>query len=267
MDRRDMLRSAAGLVAVSAFSAGPARATDADTCGRVAKPATFVLVHGAWCGGFVYDETAAILRKRGHRVFTPTLTGLGDRSHLLTSATDLTTHITDIANLIRFEKLSNIVLAGHSYGGMVVTGVADKMADRIASLVYLDAAIPSDGDSVAKLNAGTPLGQLIDTARAKGETTMPMPPEVAALFKIPQADRWRYLPQPIAAVEEPIRLSGAQKTIAKKTLVRAGSETDPGAILGPHRADPSWTGVGIDTGHMLMLEAPERTAEILENAA
>src|SRR5260221_1883583 len=108
---------------------------------------TIVLVHGAWHGGWCYRRVADLLRGSGHRVYTPTLTGLGERSHLLTRSINLSTHITDITNLIRWEDLRQITLVGHSYGGMVVTGVADAMTDRGSALVYLDAFLPTDGKS------------------------------------------------------------------------------------------------------------------------
>src|SRR5690606_22210546 len=108
---------------------------------------SFVLVHGAWHGGWCYRRVADRLQDRGHRVFTPTLSGMGERSHTFTPAINLDTHIADIVNLLAWEDLENVVLCGHSYGGMVVTGVADRAAGRIGSLVYLDANIPEDGQS------------------------------------------------------------------------------------------------------------------------
>ena len=111
------------------------------------NPATFVLVHGAWSGGWCYHKVAARLRARGHDVFTPTLTGQGERSHLLSGTINLSLHIEDILAVFRCENLSDVVLAGHSYGGMVITGVADRAADRIRALAYLDAFLPEDGQS------------------------------------------------------------------------------------------------------------------------
>jgi pimeloyl-ACP methyl ester carboxylesterase len=108
---------------------------------------TIVLVHGAWHGGWCYGRVADLLRAAGHRVYTPTLTGLGERSHLLTPSVDLSTHIADIINMIRWEDIRQIVLVGHSYGGMVVTGAADAMTDRVSALVYLDAFLPTAGRS------------------------------------------------------------------------------------------------------------------------
>src|SRR5579863_4233762 len=108
--------------------------------------ASFVLVHGGTRGGWCWKRVAALLRQRGHDVFTPTLTGLGERAHLASPTIDLDTHIEDIISVIRAEELSEIVLCGHSYGGMVVTGVADRIAEKIRSLVYVDALVPKDGE-------------------------------------------------------------------------------------------------------------------------
>ena len=128
--------------------------------------ATYVLVHGAWGGGWKYARVAQRLRARGHTVFTPTLTGCGDRSHLLSGAINLTTHVTDIVNVIRYEDLSGVVLAGHSYGGMVITGVADRPPDMVAALVYLDAFMPEDGKSLFDLNIPKNM-QMLSSAPAR----------------------------------------------------------------------------------------------------
>ena len=104
----------------------------------------FVLVHGAWCGGWVWRDVADILRAAGHDVFTPTLSGMGDRAHLLTGEINLQTHIQDIVSTIEYERLSDVSLVAHSYGGMVATGAADRITDKIDALIYLDAALPED---------------------------------------------------------------------------------------------------------------------------
>src|ERR1043165_8400945 len=116
------------------------------------NPTAFVLVHGAWSGGWCYARVATLLRSRGHAVFTPTLTGQGERAHLLSGAINLSTHIADVLGVFRFERLENIVLAGHSYGGMVITGVADRIPERINALAYLDAFVPEDGQSLFDIN-------------------------------------------------------------------------------------------------------------------
>jgi pimeloyl-ACP methyl ester carboxylesterase len=112
------------------------------------KPATFVLVHGAWHGGWCWKKLMPLLQDRGHRVFTPTLTGLGERAHLLSPAVDLATHIQDVTAMLDCEDLREVTLVGHSYGGMVIAGVAEKSARRLTQLVYLDAFLPQDGKAI-----------------------------------------------------------------------------------------------------------------------
>lgn len=264
MNRRDAFKSASSLLAASALVTRPANALETDRCGRVAKPATFVLVPGAWCGGFVYDAVAAILHTRGHRVLTPTLTGLGERSHLLGPDINLTTHITDIENVIRFEELSDVVLAGHSYGGVPITGAADRMADRISSIVYLDAVLPENGQTVQELSRRS---DKAPPPPSGSSYALPMPQAFMEEFGIPESERWRYTPSPTGVGTEPIKLTGAYKSIGKKTYVLATQWDSPmKRFLDKAKADPSWTTVEIASGHMLMLDAPQRTAEILEDA-
>jgi len=133
--------------AVVALAAAPFANVPRVSPFRVA-PATIVLVHGAWHGGWCWTRVSPLLRAAGHTVFTPTLTGLGERSHLLTRDVDLDTHITDIVQVLEFEDLENVTLVGHSYGGMVITGVADRASDRISQLVYLDAMLPDNGKAI-----------------------------------------------------------------------------------------------------------------------
>jgi pimeloyl-ACP methyl ester carboxylesterase len=110
--------------------------------------ADYVLVHGGWQGGWSFARVARLLRRVGHEVYTPTLTGLGERSHLAQARINLDTHIADIANTILWEDLSQVILVGHSFGGVVISGVADRMPERIAALVYLDALVPNNADTL-----------------------------------------------------------------------------------------------------------------------
>src|SRR5215470_12543842 len=107
--------------------------------------AIYVFVAGGGCGGFIWRPVASLLRAKGHEVFTPTLTGLGERVHLASPQIDLTTHIRDILGVIRYEELDEVLLVGHSYGGMVITGLAEEIPDTLARLIYLDAMVPQDG--------------------------------------------------------------------------------------------------------------------------
>lgn len=112
--------------------------------------ATFVLVHGAWHGGWCWKKVTPLLRTAGHEVYTPTLTGVGERAHLLAPDIGLDTHITDIVNVLEYEDLRDVILVGHSYGGMVIAGVAERVAYRLSHLIYLDALFPMDDDRSVK---------------------------------------------------------------------------------------------------------------------
>jgi pimeloyl-ACP methyl ester carboxylesterase len=118
---------------------------------------TYVLVHGAWGGGWAFKKVDSLLTVRGHRVYRPTLTGLGERVHLGTANVGLSTHVTDIVNVLIFEDLRDVVLVGHSYGGMVITGVADRVPERVRHLVFVDALVPRDGESLVTASRGTKL--------------------------------------------------------------------------------------------------------------
>src|ERR1043166_9613957 len=118
---------------------------------------TFVLLRGARHGGGWWRRVSDRLERQGHKVFAPTLTGLGERSHLMSKEIRLATHVTDVVNHMKWEGLADVVLCGHSYGGMVVSGVAEQMAGKIASIVFLDAFVPQNGEALADLPAAAPL--------------------------------------------------------------------------------------------------------------
>ena len=129
----------------------------------------FVLVHGGWCGGWWMSKLARALRRRGAEVFAPTLTGLGEREHLATPEVGLSTHIQDVLGVLHFEDLNDVVLVGHSYGGMVVTGVADRARDRIQRLIYFDAFVPKNGQSLYDISPPEVTQALSDLAEREGE--------------------------------------------------------------------------------------------------
>jgi pimeloyl-ACP methyl ester carboxylesterase len=131
-------------------------------------PLTFVLIHGAWHGGWCYSRVARLLRNKGHDVLTPTLTGLGERSHLASPAVNASTHVQDVLNVIAFEGLDDIVLAGHSYGGQIITAVADAIPDKIRSLVYLDAFVGENGKSLFDMDVPSATAAYIDVAQSHG---------------------------------------------------------------------------------------------------
>ena len=168
---------------------------------------TFVLVHGAWHGGWCWQRVADRLRGGGHTVFTPTLTGLGERSHLLRGGIDLTTHTTDIVNVMKWEGLSDVVLCGHSYGGFVISSVAEQMASAIRSIVFLDAFVPRNGECVLDLT-GPAVQEGVRNALQRGDIAIP--PRAAEAFGVNVADRaWvdrLCVGQPIATFTDKIAL-------------------------------------------------------------
>jgi pimeloyl-ACP methyl ester carboxylesterase len=163
---------------------------------------TYVIVHGAWGGAWDWKTVDSMLTASGNRVHRATLTGLGERVHLATPATDLRTHITDVVNLIRYENLRDVVLVGHSYGGMVITGVADRIPDRIRRLVYVDAFLPDSGESVVTM-ARAPerqrfLRTLVDSAKSGAIIPSWVRPGTP-----PPTD----VPQPVRTFTEPLVLT------------------------------------------------------------
>lgn len=233
-------------------------------------PTTFVLVHGAWHGGWCWRRVADLLQTKGHKVFTPTLTGLGERSHLLRERINISTHVTDIVNVMNWEGLDNVVLCGHSYGGMVVSGVAEQIAGKIASIVFLDAFVPQDGDSMVAIT-NQPVRDALKAAVDRG--ALGVPPRPAAAFLVNEKDRaWvdaMCVPQPVGCFTEKMKITGARDRIAKKAYVRAGAYPNPGfdAAMARVQADKSWRVYDVPCGHDVMVDMPERLMEILLEAA
>jgi pimeloyl-ACP methyl ester carboxylesterase len=233
-------------------------------------PHTFVLVHGAWHGGWCWRRVSDILQRQGHQVFTPTLTGLGERSHLLRAGIDISTHVTDVVNVLKWERLSGVVLCGHSYGGMVISGVAEQMAAAIGSIVFLDAFLPENGDSMAALTSQA-VRDGLKAAAERGD--LGVPPRPAAAFLVNDKDQaWvdaLCVPQPIGAMTEKMTLTGARERIGKKAYIRAAAYPNPGFDLAYARvkADKSWRSYDVGGGHDVMVDRPERLSEILLEVA
>jgi pimeloyl-ACP methyl ester carboxylesterase len=231
---------------------------------------TFVLVHGAWHGGWCWQRVAERLRRGGHEVFAPTLTGLGERSHLLRAGTDLKTHIADVVNVMKWERLTDVVLCGHSYGGFVISGVAEEMASAIRSIVFLDAFMPRNSETVRDLT-GPAVQEVIDAALQRGDLVIP--PRSAEAFGVNANDRaWvdsLCVGQPIGTFTDKIALSGACNRIPRKTYIRAKNYANPGfdRALASVTSDPSWRTYDVPCGHDVMVDDPERLTEILLEVA
>ena len=251
---------------VLATGISAAAASGAATADAATAPKIFVLVHGAWHGGWCWRRVADVLERQGHKVFTPTLTGLGERSHLMSRDINLDTHITDIVNVFKWEDLKDAVLVGHSYGGWVISGAVERVAPRVASIVFLDAYMPDDGTRGLD-NTSAFSRQGILAAIENGDVSRPAP--AAALFGINENDRaWvdtMMTPQPLGVALQPIRLTGARDRVAKKTYIRAAAWPQDAfdRYLGICKADPTWRTYEIPCGHDIMVDMPERLAEVL----
>jgi len=233
-----------------------------------------VLVHGGFHGGWCWARVAHLLRGMGCNVFTPSLTGVGDRLHLASPSVGVKTHVQDITNLIESEELEEVVLCGHSYGGMVITGVADSMPARLRHLVYLDAPVPLPGQSNVDILGGPDQGVpkiFRDSAMAFDGVSVPPTGFTAELFGVndPADAAWverRLTPHPLKCFEEVMLLeNGGFDQVKSKTYVRAEQfpfEYGP-AMVARYENDPSWTVISKDLGHDLMIIAPELVASVL----
>lgn len=238
------------------------------------KLRTFVLVHGAWHGGWCWRSVADVLRAHGHRVFVPSLTGLGDRAHLFSKDISLQTHVEDILSVVDSEELSDFVLVGHSYAGMVISGVADTLGERVSRYVYLDARLPFDmspGASFSWSGFDTPE---IREARlksvheqGKGVALPPPPPGAFAVTK-PSDVAWlqRHLrPMPVQTYIGTFTFKSSGSNGLKRTYIAA--ITPPYATLvSTHnriRGDTTWSFKTIEAGHDSMVTAPDELASLL----
>ena len=232
---------------------------------------TFVLVHGAWHGSWCWKRVRHRLQLAGHDVFTPTLTGLGERSHLLARGVNLSTHIEDVVNLIRWEELHNLTLCGHSYGGAVVSGVAERIPERIRALVYLDAFVLESGENVLENVHESQRHLLIEATRKLGDGWK-TPPIPATVFNVNAADRdWvdrQCTAHPYACFEEPLLQSDGIRRIASITYIVATDweDTPFGRALERARGK-GWRILSMACGHDAMLDAPEELARELVGTA
>jgi pimeloyl-ACP methyl ester carboxylesterase len=231
--------------------------------------ALFVLVPGAWLGGWCWRDMADRLRAQGHRVVTPTLSGLGERSHLLTREVGLHTHVADIAGLLRYHDLAQVVLVGHSYGGTVITAVGEQAAERIARLVYLDASVPLDGQSNDDVIGPEMAARLRSTAQASGDGWR-VPPADYVTERMPQELRgWvseRLTPHPLRTFAEPVQLRSVAAAALPRTYIRTTrSPLYDGLVDRCRKA--GWPCHELPGGHYAMLTEPRAVATALADAA
>ena len=246
------------------------------------EPATFVLVPGQWTGAFIWHKVTPLLREAGHQVYEVTCTGLGDRVHLASPTIDMDTHITDVVNTIEFADLHDVVLVGHSYSGMIISGVAERVPERLRMLVYLDASVPSDGqnsydadfiDEVAKQEAIA--ADLADGMAAGMPGFRPVTPGIAEwvrdMVTDPAEAEWfisRLVPHPLLSDQQPVKLGNPSAAALPRAFILCTADKDLQADpqMDPYvlhvervRSDPQWTVIELDNNHVVNLNDPEGT--------
>ncbi len=241
--------------------------------------ATFVIVHGGWGGGWEWTAVAQALRDRGHTVFTPTLTGMGERAHLGRPEVGVATHVEDVIAVLEMECLDHVVLCGHSYGGMPVTGAADRVAERVGLVIYVDALVPADGQSAFDLLPEQFSEMAQASAREHGEgwrvpiPTSLLPPQ----GWIAEEERARYVSrlrdQPLATFAEPVRLTGALDGLLRAFVRCTGGDVsgnlggDPIGPVAARAQAEGWLYRELVATHDPQLTAPAETAAVLHKLA
>jgi pimeloyl-ACP methyl ester carboxylesterase len=230
---------------------------------------TFVLVHGAWHGSWCWKRVRRALQSGGHEVFTPTLTGVGERAHLLSPRVDLKTHVEDVANLIQYEELYDVILCGHSYAGCVVAGVIAQLPHRLHAVVYLDAFVPADGQSLHDTLPADQRELQVELAKNVGDGWR-VPPIPAEVFNVNLPDRaWvdaQCTPQPLATFQQGVvrrDLPAARSTY----IFAAGWDGSPFGQFRDHAAANGWHTVDMPCGHDVMLDRPEELTRALLEVA
>lgn len=225
-----------------------------------AQKTTYVIVHGAWGGAWQFKKTAQLLGKEGHDVYRPTLTGLGERFHLMNEGINLDTHVDDVVNTILFEDLQDIVLVGHSYGGMVISAVADRIPARIKKLIYIDAIIPEDGKSAME-SLGIDVEVVPSRFKIKDATLIP------TWVKDP-AKTPRDVPHPLATFTQQISLKNPQRLDIASTYIFTydplkGEEKDDFYPFYKKAVNNNWTIRKLEASHNPQIDKLEELVQIL----
>lgn len=233
--------------------------------------AAFLVAHGAWSAGWAWKKMHPLMRARGHRIVTPTYTGLGERAHLAHPGIDLDAHIADMLAVLHYEDLTDVVLVGHSYGGMVATGVADRAPARIARLIYLDAFVPRNGEALFDLVSAEARAGMRKAADEAGDgwriPPNPLPPDTDQIdvsWLLP-----RRVLQPRKTFEQPIRLTGAGERLPRSYIYC--TRPSPGDVFRQFadraRSERNWRSLEIDASHSPHVTAPAVLADLLAGLA
>jgi pimeloyl-ACP methyl ester carboxylesterase len=227
---------------------------------------TFLLVPGAWLGGWCWRDVAADLRAAGHTVIGATLTGLGERAHLLSRETGLDKHVSDIVGLFHYRDLHEVILVGHSYGGAVITAVAERVPDRIRQLVYLDASVPRDGESNDDVIGPTMAAQLRASAMAEGDGwRVPPPPYVIDRLSDHPLRSWvevRLTPHPLRPFGEPVQLCSREAAALPRVFIQTTQSDLYNGLISRAR-EAGWYCREIGGGHYAMFTQPKAVASAL----
>jgi pimeloyl-ACP methyl ester carboxylesterase len=236
---------------------------------------SIILVHGSWAGGWCWQRVIPRLQAAGLEAHAVTLTGVGERAHLMSPSIRLSTHVQDVIGLITAQELTRVVLVGHSYGGMVITGVADRLQQShpglLASLVYVDALTPHPGESWSSQHTPETIAQRLASAQATGGISF-APPD-ASVFGLSGADRdWvnrRQTPQPLALYQDPLHFDAARVGAVPRTFIDCTNPALPTIAVMRQRVrqEPGWEVLEMATGHYPMISQPEPLAHILVSIA
>ena len=268
MRRRELLKAGAAATLVTSGA-------ESSTCSETERKGTFVLVHGANHGGWCWRLVREALQARSFSVYTPTLTGLGDRSHLVSPEISLQDHIEDVVNTIRAEELQDIVLVGHSYGGTVITGVCDVIKDRISQVIYLDANTPGDGEATIPNLSKEMAEKAVGHPLQDGYLVPPLDPIRLGIDPQDQQNiDWlqrRLTAHPIATLSEPLKLNNGGSEGLRRTFILTTQRKflQPFALqkLAATQADESWNYRELMVGHDAMITAPCEVTDLLVEIA
>lgn len=289
LGRRAVLGGTAATAAgLAARLGGPLPATAQGATPAATAAATFVLVHGSWAGGWIWRDVVRLLRAAGHEAHAATATGMGDRAHLNDAGIDLDVYVADVVNLIEYEDLRGVTLVGWSFGGMTITGVAERVPERLAQLVYLDASVPADGENAQDADFPTTEAADADIAAMAREGAAAGLPGfrvvspgveewIRGSLRAPAVADWvigRLVPQPLLTYLQPVRLGNPAAAALPRAFVlctadkelAADPQTDPNVLAAERaRADPNWRVVELAGNHLAPIDNPRATAEALRS--
>jgi pimeloyl-ACP methyl ester carboxylesterase len=234
----------------------------------IASRSPIVLVHGAWHGGWCWDRVVPHLQQSGHDVYAPTLTGLAERANLLTRETSLETHIADIVALLEEEHLRSVILVGHSYGGMVISGVAAALPERIAGMVFLDAFVPAAGDTVLALMPPQRAAYYAESAANAGEGwRIPSPPAPGLGVTAPEDIDWLeplLTDHPLLGFTQQLPGDPPPPDLAPRRYIRCNPGSPTFAVVAARlQSDPAWDYHELPTGHDAMVTMPNELARLI----